>query len=140
VGEHDRGSAHGRPVRRRDDEPVAGRLDVADGAVTELDVRVLPELAPPAVAQVGRLHAIVPEQAADALGHGVRRPVVVHDEHALPRAAEHERRAQARGPAADDHRVVRRAAQGVEVMEAGGHVKEDATIAGTHPCPERLGG
>ena len=70
---------------------------------------MLPELTLSAVPQVGRLHPILPEQPADALGRGVRGPVVVHHEHALPCPAQHQRRAQARGPATDDHGgVVRR--------------------------------
>ena len=82
--------------------------------MTDLDVRMLLELTPPAAPQVRRLHPIVPEQPADALGHGVRRPVVVDHEHALVRPAQHERRAQARGPAADDHGVVRSGAPRIE--------------------------
>ena len=121
VGEHDRVGADGRPVRRPHHEAIADPLGVLDGAVAELDVRMLLELTPPAVAQVRRLHPVMPEQPADTLGHGVRRPVVIHHEHPLPRPAKHERGAQARGPAADDHRVIRRAAPGIEVMEPVGH-------------------
>ena len=117
VGQHDRVGAHGRPVRRRDDEPVADPLGVLDGAMAELDVRMLLRAGAARFAQVRRLHPIMPEQPADTLGDGVRRPVVVHHEHALARPAQHERRAQARGPAADDHGVVRRAAPGIEMME-----------------------
>ena len=83
--------------------------------MTDLDLGMLLELPPPAVPKVRRLHAIVPEQPADALGYGVRRPVVIDDEHALRRPAQHESRAQARGPAADDHGVVRRTAPRIQV-------------------------
>ena len=94
---------------------------------------MLRELTPPALAQVRRPHPVMAEQPADTLGHGVRRPVVVHHEHPLPRPAQHQRRAQARGPAAHDHGVVRRGAPGVEVMEAVGHGEVDAATAGSHP-------
>ena len=73
MGQHERVGAHGRSLRRRDQEPVPDPLDVLDRAVAELDV-VLLELAPPAVAQVRRLHPVMAEQPADALGDGVRRP------------------------------------------------------------------
>ena len=119
--------AHGRPVPRRHHEPIQGPLDVLDGAMTELDVRMLLELTPPAVPQLRRLRPIMPEQPADTLGHGVRRPVVIHHEHPLPRPTQHESRAQARGPAAHDHRVIRRGAPGIEVMEPVGHANVDAT-------------
>ena len=82
---------------------------------------MLLELPPPAVPQLRGLHPIVAEQPADTLGHGVRRPVVIDHEHALLRPAQHESRTQARGPAANDHGVVRRCAPGVEVMEPVGH-------------------
>ena len=75
--------------------------------MTDLDVRMLLELTPPATPQLRGIDPIMAEQPADALGHGVRRPVVVDHEHALVRAAQHERRTQARGATTDDHRVVR---------------------------------
>jgi hypothetical protein len=132
--------AHGRPVRRPHHEQIPAAPGVLDGAMTDLDVRVLPELTLPALTQVRRLHPVMPEQPADALGNGVRRPVVVHHEHPLPRPAQHERRAQARRPTAHDHRIVRRGTPGIEVMEAGGHDNLDATTAGNHPWAGRFGG
>jgi len=127
-------------LRRRHYEPIRRRLDVLDGAMTDVDVRMFLELPPPAAPQVRRLHAIVAEQPADALGHGVRRPVVVDHEHAPVRPTQHERRAQARGPAADDRGVVRSAAPSIEVRGPDGHASRDATIAGTHPVPTKSGG
>jgi hypothetical protein len=140
VGQHDRVGAHGRPVRRRQDEPIPDPLDVADGAMTELDVRVLLELTLPAFAQVRRLHPIMPEQPADTFGHGVCRPVVVHHEHPLPRPAQHESRAQARGPAAHNHGVVPRVAPGIEVMEPVGHGNLDVTTPGVSSLPGQIRG
>jgi hypothetical protein len=113
--------AHGRPVGRPHDEPVRSPLGVLDGAMTEFDVRMLRELTPPAVPQVRRLHPVMTEQPADALGNGVRGPVVVDHEHPLPRPAQHERRAQARGPAAHDHGIVGRGAPRIEVRKLDGH-------------------
>ena len=119
--QHDRVGADGRQFRRRDQEPVRRRFDVLDGAMTDLDVRMLLELPAPVTPQVRRLHPVMPEQPADALGHGVRRPVVVDHEHALVRPAQHQSRAQARGPAAHDHGVVRRDAPRIEVSGPVAH-------------------
>ena len=101
---------------------------------------MLLELAPPAVAQLRRLHPVVPEQPADALGDGVRGPGLVYDEHALARTAEHERRAQARGAATDDHGVVWRGTPGVERVERGGHAQLDAAIGAAHSRGGRIRG
>ena len=129
----------GGPAVKLDHEPIPGPLSVVDGAMTKLDVRMLPELTPPAVPQVRRLHPIMPEQPTDTLGHGVRRPVVVHHEHAFPRPAQHESRAQARGPATDDHGVVRRGEPGIEMADPVGHIQLDVTIAVAHPTRRNSG-
>ena len=76
-------------------------------SVAELDV-VLVELAPPAVPQVRRLHPVVPEQPADALGDGVRGPGLVDHEHALD--ARGRARAPRSGPRARHRRSRRRMA------------------------------
>ena len=140
VSQHDRMRAHRRPVRRPHDESIADALDVLDGTMTDVDARMLLELPPPAVAQVRRLHAIVPEQTAHTLGHGVRRPVVIDQEHSLRGSAQHESCAQARGPAADDHCVVRHAAPGIEQMEPIGHAYLDATGSGESSLAGKSGG
>lgn len=92
-----------------------------DGATTKFDVRMLLELTLPAAAQLRGSDPILPEEPADTLRHGVRRPAVIDHEHPLPRPAEHERRAQARGAATHDHGLVGRLAAGVEVMQTVGH-------------------
>jgi hypothetical protein len=132
--------AHRRAFRRPHEETVPDPLGVRYGAVTDLDVRMLLELTLPALAQVRRLDPIMPEQPADTLRYGVRRPVVIHHEHPLARPAEHERRAQARGPATHDDGVVRRAAPCIEVEDPVGHGKLDATSPVIHPGPGRSGG
>jgi hypothetical protein len=47
---------------------IPRRLDVLDGAMTDLDVGVLLELSPAAAPQVRRLHPIMPEQPAASYG------------------------------------------------------------------------
>jgi hypothetical protein len=47
---------------------IPRRLDLLDGAMTDLDVGVLLELSPAAAPQVRRLHPIMPEQPAASYG------------------------------------------------------------------------
>jgi hypothetical protein len=75
------------------------RLDDLTRAV--LDARVLLELLAAVGVEVVRRAAVLPEQAADAVGEAVARLALVDDQCAPARAAQDERCAQPRGPAAD---------------------------------------
>jgi hypothetical protein len=107
-------------ARDRDRHAVGVGLDVEHQRVDDLDVRELAQLAAAGALQ-RRGRAAEVQEAADRAHHRVRRAVGVHDEHALPGAPEHERGAEARGPASDDHDV-----SGVSLFAAGHHVGNDS--------------
>jgi hypothetical protein len=138
--QHDRMGADTRPVRRGHHKRIPYPLDVLDGAMANLDVRMLLELPPPGGPQVRRPHPFMPEQPAHTSGHGIRRPVVIDHEHAPVRAAQHESRAQPRRPATDDHGVIRPVTPGIEAVEPVGHSNLDATTPGDSFLPARFGG
>jgi hypothetical protein len=114
VGQHERAGAHRAGVGL-DIEAVGALRGVEHLAVAHLDVREGRQLIAAGQAQVGRRHGLR-EQPADALGGRVGRAARVDDQHALSRAAEHERSAQAGGPSADDHRVEAGPADAVTVV------------------------
>ena len=82
-------------IRRRVDDAVLDELD----AVAQRPRRGRRE-------QLGRGSPVAGEEALHVRGRGVARRAGVDDDHAAPGAAEHERRGQAGGAAADDRHVI----------------------------------
>src|SRR6185312_5269601 len=84
-------------------ELKTGTIGVSEpgGNRSQLDTAVGRELLTPDRAQLDRWSAILREEAVYAVRYGVGRRVGVEHKHVATHAAEHERRAETRGPCAD---------------------------------------
>ena len=80
-------------------------LDCLDDAATKLHAGVGGEAFPRHVEELGRRHAVARQVRVQVLRMPVAGLPGVADQHAAPAAAEHQRGAEARGPAADDDRI-----------------------------------
>jgi hypothetical protein len=125
VGDHDRAGRHHAAARERHAEALAPPLGGHDGVVADLDRRMFFELLTGLGAQVPGRRVSLAEQPADRVDHRVRRRSGVQHHHAAPRPAEHQRGAQASGPAADDQHVddgpLGEADDSCAVVDGGGH-------------------
>ena len=143
-------SSSRRAVRRR---PPASRsvkpaVDLDDPVVDELDA-VAADLGPPGGEQLGGRHPVARQEALHVRGGRVARRAGVDDGDPAPRPAEHERRAQPGGAAADHHHVVglgfhaldgaRSAVAGATFVAVSGNGGSVAVVENSPAIPERAG-
>ena len=99
-------------------------------SVDELDA-VARHLGPRGAQQVGRGHPVARQEALHVGGGRVARRAGVDDHDAPPRAAEHERRAQAGGAAADDRHVLGVVVHVRSLRAAGAGLHVSVAVSGT---------
>src|SRR5699024_8851760 len=129
IGEGE-GEAQGRVGRRLGG---AGGGDLAG----DDQAAVLAHLGPAAGEVLRRRRALVAEEAVDALGRGVAGRAGVDDDHAAAGAGEHQRAAEAGGPAPDHGDVDD---GGGELIGGGAAVGGGLQVGGSHGVSSRCGG
>lgn len=109
------------------------------GCVADLNAVQRAELRATGCQQLQGRRSVLAEQAADRVRRRVARRSVVEDERASPRAPQHERRAESRRPAPDDHDLEVHAGIVPSRCERGKRRRRSAVSASAGGVPATVG-